>query len=100
MRAPKKVFTKEVRMLMYGFGDVSNPSPDSVDLMETMLNTYILDLCESAAAINPKPKTNDFLHALRKDPKKRARGQELLALDKDFKRARTIFNDVPEMAQK
>ncbi|KND00397.1 uncharacterized protein SPPG_04720 [Spizellomyces punctatus DAOM BR117] len=100
MRPPKRVFTREVRLLMYGFGDVAHPSQDSVELMEEMLTTYISDMCEKVQSINPKPKTADFLHVLRRDPKKRARAHELLALDKELKRARTIFDDVPEMSGK
>ncbi|KAJ3011718.1 Transcription initiation factor TFIID subunit 13 [Thoreauomyces humboldtii] len=90
----KRPFTKEVRNFMYGFGDVPNPSADTTDLMEELLLTYLADLCSQIPS-NRKPKTTDFLHALRNDPKKLARAHELLALDQDIKNARKAF-DEPE----
>ncbi|KAI8826886.1 transcription initiation factor IID, 18kD subunit-domain-containing protein [Fimicolochytrium jonesii] len=89
-------FTREVRTLMYGFGDTDNPSPDSVDLMEELLLTYLSDLVTEAQRTAPKPKTSDFLHALRRDPKKLARAHELLAMEVELNNARKVFHD-PEM---
>ena len=40
----KKQFEKEVRGLMYGFGDVPNPLPESVELMDELLVWFIHDL--------------------------------------------------------
>ncbi|RKO87553.1 transcription initiation factor IID, 18kDa subunit, partial [Blyttiomyces helicus] len=79
-----------VRQIMYGFGDDESPAPDSVELMEDMLNIYLQDLCDSVSKLcgGSKPKTSDFLHALRKDPKKLARAYELLLTDQDLKAAR------------
>ncbi len=45
-----------------------------------------------------KVKTSDFLHVLRKDPKKYARAKELLSLDKELKQARATF-DIDELAK-
>ncbi|KAI9015114.1 transcription initiation factor-like protein TFIID subunit 13 [Gaertneriomyces semiglobifer] len=98
----KRHFTKEVRVLMYGFGDVPNPSQDSVELMEDMLTMYLSDMCKQVRkhSTTAKPKTADFLHVLRHDPKKLARAHELLALDRDLKKAREVFNDIPEVSRK
>ncbi|KAH6563017.1 hypothetical protein BASA50_011384 [Batrachochytrium salamandrivorans] len=94
----KKQFEREVRGLMYGFGDVPNPLNESVELMDELLVWFIRDLCEKAQnkAIS-KLKTSDFLGALAKDPKKLARAHELLKLDKELKSARAAF-DVQELA--
>ena len=95
----QQVFLKEVRYLMYGFGDVSQPLPESVVLMEELLQSYLTELCENVLKISKKaPKTSHFLSVLANDPKKYYRAQELLSLDKELKSARAVF-DVNEMAK-
>ncbi|KAL2919932.1 Transcription initiation factor TFIID subunit 13 [Polyrhizophydium stewartii] len=94
----KRQFVKEVRSLMYGFGDVPNPLPESVELVDELLEWYMIDLCErSLKKATGKLKTSDFLGALAKDPKKLARAHELLKLDKELRQARAAF-DVQEIA--
>ncbi|EGF80374.1 hypothetical protein BATDEDRAFT_7439, partial [Batrachochytrium dendrobatidis JAM81] len=89
----KKQFEKEVRGLMYGFGDVPNPLPESVELMDELLVWFIHDLCETAQRkATGKLKTSDYLGALAKDSKKLARAHELLKLDKELKTARAAFD--------
>ncbi len=39
-----------------------------------------------------RPKTHDFLAALRGDPKKLARAHELLAMERELKQARAAFD--------
>lgn len=87
-----------VRLMMYGFGDVRNPRPDSVELLEDMVLEYITDLCLQASQSgslrpNGKIKTDDFLFALRKDPAKLSRAQELLVLNDDLIKARKVFDE-------
>ncbi len=99
--------------MMYGFGDVRDPLPTSVALMEEMTIDFITDLCmrarPSSSAVpqtsstypptaRVKVKVDDFKHALRKDPKKLARLEELLYLDAVIKRERKSF-DVETMAK-
>ncbi|KAJ3303294.1 Transcription initiation factor TFIID subunit 13 [Kappamyces sp. JEL0829] len=80
---------------MYGFGDVSQPLQESVDVMDELLDWFVADLCESAAkkSSTTKLKTSDFLSALEGQPKKLARAHELLTLDKELKMARATFNE-------
>ena len=42
----KTVFTKEVRALMYGYGD-SDPQPESVELREELVQLYIEKLVKN-----------------------------------------------------
>jgi transcription initiation factor TFIID subunit 13 len=95
----KPVFAKEIRALMYGFGDVANPLPESIEIMDELLEWFIVDLCEQAQkrSTSSKLKTTDFLLALEKDAKKSARAHELLALDKELKQARATFGDTVQM---
>lgn len=63
-------FMKDLQEMMYGFGDVSDPDPESVLLMETLVVEYVRDLC-SQARINqtssnlPKVDKDCFLSLVR-----------------------------------
>lgn len=105
-------FTKELRALLYAFGDVSNPRQDTVDLLEDMMVDYIAGLVERtlvhAATIHPPSTTSnsngsgvevqlpklrvaDMLAVLREeDDKKAARAEELLYMSEEIRRARKI----------
>ncbi|KAJ1897441.1 hypothetical protein GGF37_004414 [Kickxella alabastrina] len=89
-----KLFSRELAMLMYGFGDEMPPLPESVDVLEDILIDYINDICIQAAKVSSKPSkisVDDFKFVLRKDPKKLARIVELLAMNKEIEIARTLF---------
>ncbi|KAI9509628.1 TFIID-domain-containing protein, partial [Russula earlei] len=93
----KGLFTKELRNLMFGFGDDRNPSNDTVNVMEEILVEYIADVCQTANAPAKKSRLSieDFRRALSRpaDAKKLARMEELLFMQEDIKRARAQFND-------
>jgi transcription initiation factor TFIID subunit 13 len=90
-----KTFQKDIKALMYGFGDVRNPIQESVDVVDELLELFIVDLCEKAVkySTSTKVKTSDFLKALEGDVKKEARAHELLNLDKELKAARATFGE-------
>ncbi|KAI0302161.1 transcription initiation factor IID, 18kD subunit-domain-containing protein [Russula brevipes] len=79
----KGLFAKELRNLMFGFGDDRNPSNDTVNVMEEILVEYIADICQTALAPTKKSRLSieDFRRALSRpaDAKKLARMEELLA---------------------
>ncbi|KAM6500498.1 Transcription initiation factor IID, 18kD subunit domain containing protein [Amanita muscaria] len=91
------LFAKELRNLMYGFGDDRNPANDTVNVMEEILIEYITDVCMQAGASSRK--TRLAIEDLRKalshpaDAKKLARMEELLFMQEDIKRARAQFED-------
>ncbi|KAI0273755.1 transcription initiation factor IID, 18kD subunit-domain-containing protein [Gloeopeniophorella convolvens] len=98
----KGLFTKDLRNLMFGFGDDRNPSNDTVNVMEEILVEYIADICQTALAPTKKSRLaiEDFRRVLSRpaDAKKLARMEELLFMQEDIKRARAQFND-SEMSQ-
>ncbi|KAK9762386.1 Transcription initiation factor TFIID subunit 13 [Basidiobolus ranarum] len=80
---------------MYGFGDVPNPSADTVNVMEDLVIEYITGMCLQAAKVadrRGKVKVEDFKFALRKDPKKLTRVEELLYMSEDIRRAKQLFD--------
>ncbi|KAI0703618.1 transcription initiation factor IID, 18kD subunit-domain-containing protein [Cytidiella melzeri] len=91
------LFTKELRNLMYGFGDDRNPANDSVNVMEEMLVEYIVDVCQTALGPGRKSRLSieDLRRALSRpaDAKKLARMEELLFMQEDIKRARSQFEE-------
>ncbi|TFY77907.1 hypothetical protein EWM64_g6105 [Hericium alpestre] len=93
----KGLFNKELRSLMYGFGDDRNPANDSVSVMEEILVEYIADVCQSALAPTKKSRLSieDLRRALSRnaDANKLARMEELLFMQEDIKRARAQFDD-------
>lgn len=40
----KRIFSKELRCMMYGFGDDQNPYTESVDLLEDLVIEYIIEM--------------------------------------------------------
>ncbi|KAL0581711.1 hypothetical protein V5O48_000293 [Marasmius crinis-equi] len=97
----KGLFNKELRNLMYGFGDDRNPANDTVNVMEEILVEYITDVCLAAAggAGGPSRKARLSIEDLRRvlsrpaDAKKLARMEELLFMQEDIKRARAQFEE-------
>jgi hypothetical protein len=88
---------KDVAALMYAFGD--NPEQESVHLMDELLQEYLIDWVANVDKIcNRNPKTAHFLQAISDSPKQHYRAKELLALDKELKSARSVF-DIQEMAK-
>ncbi|KDQ60782.1 hypothetical protein JAAARDRAFT_31757 [Jaapia argillacea MUCL 33604] len=93
----KGLFSKELRNLMYGFGDDRNPANDTVAVMEEILIEYITDVCQNALAPTRKSRLSieDLRRALANpaDAKKLARMEELLFMQEDIKRARAQFEE-------
>ncbi|KAL1742919.1 transcription initiation factor IID, 18kD subunit-domain-containing protein, partial [Schizophyllum fasciatum] len=89
------LFNKELRNLMYGFGDDRNPSSDTVNVLEEILIEYITDVCQTAASSSKKARLSldDLRKALSRpaDAKKLARMEELLFMQEEIKRARAQF---------
>ncbi|CAI7777786.1 unnamed protein product, partial [Closterium sp. NIES-53] len=90
------IFLRELRLMMYGFGDDPEPLPETVELVEEMVIEYITDLVHRAqevAARRGRLTTEDVLFLIRKDPRKFARARELLAMNVELKEARKAFQE-------
>ncbi|KAG8969668.1 hypothetical protein FRC03_001540 [Tulasnella sp. 419] len=93
----KGAFVKDLRPMMYGFGDDPNPAPDTVNVMEEILMEYMVDVCYQALKPHKKPKIklDDLRRVLSRPPdaKKLARMEELLFMREDINRARAQFDE-------
>ncbi|CAI9598281.1 unnamed protein product [Staurois parvus] len=49
----KRLFSKELRCMMYGFGDDQNPYTESVDILEDLVIEFITEMTHKAMSIGP-----------------------------------------------
>ncbi|ELQ75335.1 Transcription initiation factor IID subunit [Trachipleistophora hominis] len=96
MKEKKKVlFTKELKLMMYGFGDTIIPRNDTVDVLHDYLLGYLKNLLiktQNMARIKGKTKTDDLLYILKKDRRKYMRVKDLLLTNEELKNARKAFD--------
>jgi transcription initiation factor TFIID subunit 13 len=90
----KRLFTKELRCMMYGFGDDPSPYTESVDLLEDLVIEYVTTMTLKALNIGKKGRLHveDIVFLVRKDSKKYNRVKELLMMNEELKKARKAFD--------
>jgi transcription initiation factor TFIID subunit 13 len=92
--------TSDIRDMMYGFGDVADPDPASVELMDGLVREYIAALCAGCckvADLTNKLDKESVLFLVRKDRKKYDRVCKLLRANELVKRSTKIeFDDSVE----
>eukprot|EP00118_Oscarella_pearsei_P025260 m.307852 g.307852 ORF g.307852 m.307852 type:complete len:112 (+) comp42937_c0_seq1:174-509(+) len=91
----KRLFTRELRCMMYGFGDDPNPYAESVDLLEDLVVEFITETTLKALSVGKKGRVHveDIVFLIRKDPKKYTRVKELLMMNEELKKARKAFDE-------
>ncbi|CAN6664228.1 transcription initiation factor TFIID subunit 13 [Trichomonascus vanleenenianus] len=92
------LFTNDLKSLMYAFGDVPNPFPESIVCLEDILQEYIINTCHEAYRVaktsnRQKIKVDDFKFALRRDSRKLGRVEELLMMQREINEARKTFDN-------
>jgi len=92
----KRYFSKELRCMMYGFGDDQNPYTESVDLLEDLVIQYISEITFKAMEVGKAGRVTveDILFLMRKDSRKYTRVKELLLMNEELKKARKAFDEV------
>ncbi|XP_076444481.1 transcription initiation factor TFIID subunit 13-like [Babylonia areolata] len=92
----KKMFSKELRCMMYGFGDDQNPYTESVDLLEDLVIEYITEMTKKAMEVGRPGRiaVEDIIFLIRKDPKKYSRVKELLIMNEELRKARKAFDEI------
>jgi transcription initiation factor TFIID subunit 13 len=96
MKEKKKIsFLKEIRLMMYGYGDVSTPRQDTAEVLQDYVIDYIkvlLTNTQNMAKIKGKTKTEDLLYCLKRDRRKYTRVKDLLMTNEELKNARKAFD--------
>ena len=76
---------------MYGFGDAAQPLPESLALVESLVQQYVVGMSEKAAEIASLRGRLDaecFIYAVKNDKEKYQRVQELLKAHEEIKEAK------------
>jgi len=91
----KKLFTKELRCMMYGFGDDQNPYSESIDLLEDLVIEFITEMTKKAMDVGRPGRISveDIIYLIRKDSKKFSRVKELLLMSEALRKARKAFDE-------
>lgn len=91
--------------MLHAYGDPTphpdfpqEPNPETVRVLDEMVTDFIIETCHAAARVashagRQKVKAEDFHFALRHDPAKLGRVQELFRLERELKEARKAFNE-------
>lgn len=89
-----KLYGKELRCMMYGFGDDINPYTESVELLEDLVIKYINETTRKAMEVGRTGKitVDDIMYLIRKDKRKCARVKELLLMNEELKKSRKAFD--------
>ncbi|KAJ4433891.1 transcription initiation factor TFIID subunit 13 [Periplaneta americana] len=92
----KRLFSKELRCMMFGFGDDQNPYTESVDLLEDLVIEFITEMTHKAMEIGRtgRVQVEDIVFLVRKDARKYARVKDLLTMNEELKKARKAFDEV------
>ncbi|CBF87662.1 putative transcription initiation factor TFIID subunit 13 [Aspergillus nidulans FGSC A4] len=97
-------FLSSLRLLLLAYGDPaphpsfpSEPLPETVRVLDEIVTDFVLEMCHGAAqhanySRRQKIKVDDFRFALRRDPNKLGRVQELLRMERELKEARKQFD--------
>ncbi|KAK2806007.1 hypothetical protein FQN50_006022 [Emmonsiellopsis sp. PD_5] len=95
---------KTVRHLLHAYGDPTphpshpqEPLPETLRVLDEIVTDFIIETCHSAAQCatysrRQKIKVDDFRFALRRDPTKLGRVQELFRIERELKEARRAFD--------
>ncbi|KHJ89653.1 transcription initiation factor IID, subunit [Oesophagostomum dentatum] len=95
----KFLFRRELRSMLYGFGDDKVPYDKTLETLEGIVLDYIKELCERAMNVGKPDRIalEDIHYLIRRDPKKFARVKDLLSMSEELKKARKQFDDVKQL---
>ena len=94
----KRLFHRELKYMMHGFGDDPNPYSETVDLVEELVVKFIAEMTVKAMEVGKSGKVhvNDIIFIIRKDPKKYSRVKDLLMMKEQIDKAKKAFSDDSE----
>ncbi|KAI0019784.1 TFIID-18kDa-domain-containing protein [Xylariomycetidae sp. FL0641] len=88
---------KEVSALLYAFGDVAEPLPETVKVLDDIVTEFLEGVCFEASrhaqvAGRQKLKFDDFEFALRRNPQYLGKVRSMIEKRQTIKEARKTFN--------
>lgn len=93
--ARRRLFMKELRCTLYGYGDDPNPYTETVEFLDDLVLEFITDMTQKAMEIgrSGRVQVEDIIFLVRKQPKMYARVRDLLTMNEELKKARKAFDD-------
>ncbi|KAI0843696.1 TFIID-18kDa-domain-containing protein [Hypoxylon sp. FL0890] len=94
----KETFSaRDVRALLYAFGDVRDPLPETVRVLDEIVTEFLEGVCFEASrhaqvAGRQKLKFDDFEFALRRNPQYLGKVKSMIEKRKDIKEARRVVD--------
>ena len=90
------MFSKELRLTLFGYGDDQNPYTETVDFLEDLVLEFITSMTCKAMDIGRtgRVQVEDIIFLIRKDPRMYARVRELLTMNEELKKARKAFDEI------
>ena len=92
----KRMFSKELRLTLYGYGDDQSPYTETVDFLEDLVLEFITSMtCRAMEIGRPgRVQVEDIIFLVRKEPRMYARVRELLTMNEELKKARKAFDEI------
>lgn len=96
-RGKQRQFTGDLKSLLYAFGDCSAPHIDTIHTLEDVVASHLLDIVMEANKARTirngsKLTENDLNFALRRDPVKLGRVNDLFNLNKEITKAKKMID--------
>ncbi|KRY48627.1 Exocyst complex component 5 [Trichinella britovi] len=91
----KRYLTKELRCMLYGFGDSKQPFAETVDLLEDIVMEFIKSFTLKSMEVRKTGRITleDIWYLIRRDPKKYSRVKDLLTMNEELRKARKAFDE-------
>lgn len=92
----KRMFSKELRLTLFGYGDDQNPYTETVDFLEDLVLEFITSMtCRSMEMGRlGRVQVEDIIFLVRKEPRMYGRVRELLTMNEELKKARKAFDEI------
>ena len=92
----KRMFSKELRLTLFGYGDDQNPYTETVDFLEDLVLEFITSMtCRAMEMGRPgRVQVEDIIFLVRKEPRMYGRVRELLTMNEELKKARKAFDEI------
>ncbi|VEU24167.1 DEKNAAC105346 [Brettanomyces naardenensis] len=100
-RSKPRYFSNDLKALLYAFGDSSSPNAETIQALEDVLTSYLIDVVMEANKVRTiqkrnKLKVEDVMFALRRDPVKLGRVYDLQEMDRKITMAKKMFDEEAE----
>ncbi|QPG75126.1 hypothetical protein FOA43_002469 [Brettanomyces nanus] len=101
----QRYFSNDLKALLYAFGDSAAPNAETIQTLEDVLTSYLIDVLMEANKVRQiqkrtKLKVDDIEFALRKDAVKLGRVYDLQEMDKQITMAKKMFDEEAEKPER